>query len=74
MFIPPIEKCPHCASNEEFYSKLTITGSTVLYHNYDGSDAENSGLYDGLNEKQSKYAYCSNCHKRLFGMSELEEI
>ncbi len=67
----PIDKCPYCGSDEGFYTKDYVVGSTVYRHNFDGSEAENGEYYEGVTHKQGKHAYCSSCHKRLFPMSEL---
>ena len=68
----PIKSCPHCGSEEGFYSKFSVSGSSVYRHNYDGSEAENSSMYDHINHRTSKYAYCQSCDKRLFKMSEFK--
>lgn len=67
----PITKCPHCG-NDEFYVKQKVTGTIEYNYNFDGShDAYNGDYIDNLNYKTtSKYAYCNNCRKRLFKITE----
>lgn len=62
----PIKECPHCGSNDEFYIKVYVTGSTNYNIKFDGSEADNSEHYDHLQHKESKFAYCKECDKRLF--------
>lgn len=69
----PIDKCPHCGSDYGFYSKDYVCGSTRYYQHFDGTEEDNSEFYSPLEHRQGKYAYCSDCDKRLFKMNELEE-
>lgn len=69
-----MECCPHCESKEGFYGKYQYRGSGIVRFNYDGSETENGNMYDRLNTKESKYAYCLNCHKRLFEMSDITQF
>lgn len=64
----PIDNCPHCGSDEGFYTKVQVSGTTRYCYNYDGSEAENSELYESCSHKGGKYAYCLKCGKRLFKM------
>ena len=67
------EKCPHCHSDEGYYTKSTYKGKGIFRFNFDGSEAENGDMYDGLVETQSKYVYCLNCDKRLFKTEDIPE-
>lgn len=67
----PIDRCPYCGSSEGYYSKDYMYGPSRCYRNYNGEEAYNGEMYDSLNQNQGKYAYCAECHKRLFKMSEL---
>jgi RNase P subunit RPR2 len=68
----PITQCPHCGSEEGYYTKTQVSGTARYYCHYDGSEAHNEEMYDSLVYKESKYAYCSECHKRLFKTLEIE--
>lgn len=68
----PVESCPYCNSKKGFYTKEQVTGSVWYNHNFDGSEAENGLMYDGLHYKGGKVAYCRSCDKKLFNMSELD--
>lgn len=59
----PIDKCPHCHSEDGYYTKDYIKGKAIYRHNFDGSEADNSGYYDHLKYITGKYAYCQNCNK-----------
>ena len=66
--IAPIDFCPHCGSNEGFYTKMQARGSVINRMNFDGSEAENGDMYEGLRFVGGEYAWCQHCHKRLFKM------
>lgn len=59
-----MECCPHCG-HDEFYRKTRLSGYTEFRYRFDGEDAENSHMHDGLNYKESKTAYCCACHKPI---------
>ena len=62
-----MEKCPHCGENSGYYVKMQVRGAGVYYYNFDGVSAEdNSSLQDALNYQSGKWAYCTDCNKRLF--------
>ncbi len=56
--------CPFCDS-EEFYVKEYAYGTIICRERFDGEEAHNEDLYDGLNYKYSGRAYCLNCGKYL---------
>ncbi len=60
-----LKVCPFCGSTT-YYTKSYTTGVTCFKCNFDGSEADNSGMYDSLVTKEgSGNAYCTNCNKRL---------
>ncbi|MFD0771637.1 hypothetical protein ACFQZ1_23155 [Bacillus sp. CGMCC 1.60114] len=67
----PIDKCPHCSSNEGYYTKEQVYGTVRYKHNFDGREADNSSLHDHVSYKGGKVAYCIDCNKKLFNMSVL---
>lgn len=68
----PIDKCPHCGSNYGYYTKDYIVGKCNYNFHFDGSEAYNGAMYDGLLHRFGKYAYCTNCNKRLFRVFKME--
>ena len=63
---PPIRECPHCGS-EEFYIKQYAHGNIEYHYRFDGEEGENGELHEPLSYTDTgKFAYCSECHKRLF--------
>lgn len=64
--------CKHCGSTDGFYTKNSYKGSGIVRFNFDGSEAENGTMYDGLTHTQSKYTYCLSCDKRLFKTEEIQ--
>ena len=67
-----MKKCPHCGSTESYYLKYQVYGSAKCYFNFDGSEAENGDMYEYLQHKGGKVAYCSNCHKKICKAEELK--
>lgn len=64
-----MKECPYCGS-DEYYTKEHVRGNVNHYVKFDGQPANNMELYDYLNHKvRSKYAWCSDCNKRLFKLS-----
>ena len=63
--------CPHCQSEEGYYFKTQIRGTTQSRYKFDGSflDEENTDMHTHLSYKDSKWTYCRKCHKRLFEAS-----
>lgn len=64
--LPPIQEvtaCPYCGNDDEFYVKQTYSGRGVYRRGFDGYVTDNSHMYDCLNAKVSKWAYCSTCDK-----------
>lgn len=68
----PIEHCPHCDSSHGYYVKERVYGSVRYNYHFDGSEAENGDMYEYLSYKGGKVAYCSECHKKLFNVSDLK--
>lgn len=60
-----LTECPFCGS-DEFYTTQYVYGTLRYKERYDGKEAENEQLYDGLNTKNySGRTYCANCEKYL---------
>lgn len=68
IFKPPIDKCPYCGNKEEFYIKQQVHGCVQFRLRFDGGEAENGAMHEGISYTGGKYAYCSQCGKRLFKM------
>ena len=63
---PPFTQCPFCGS-EEFFIKEHISGPAQMCFRFDGEEADNGDLYEGLTIKETGvFAYCSGCGKRVF--------
>ena len=61
-----ISECPKCG-HDKFYTKSYASGIIRYIERFDGEEANNGDMYEGLShKKQSKYAYCNGCNKRLF--------
>lgn len=71
MRVAPINECPHCHSDEGYYTNNTYRGKGITRFNFDGSEAENDDMYDCLTDTESKYVYCLCCNKRLFKTEEI---
>lgn len=64
----PISECPHCGNSEGYFIKVYLTGRSQTRYTWNGEYDDNSDMYDSLQDRASKYAYCTNCEKRLFKM------
>lgn len=61
-----MQKCPYCGS-EEYYIKQRYKGTCHYYMRFDGQVTENGEMHQGASYKTtSKFAWCSECHKKLF--------
>lgn len=73
--LPPItdlQRCPHCGC-DEFAVKQAYNGSGSYYRRMDGREgADNAGMYDCLNVKTGKLAYCARCEKPIGRWDEHE--
>lgn len=62
-----LTECPFCGC-EEYYTKEYVCGVIRYNECFDGSEADNDTLYDGLKYKDKSYhgkAYCRSCDKYL---------
>lgn len=68
----PITECPRCGNTGDFYTKERVSGIVEYRYPLDGQgDSENGSMYDDLNYKlASVYAFCADCHIKLFKLSE----
>ncbi len=68
----PDMTCPYCG-NDEFFIKQSYKGTCEYNMRFDlDYNVENGEMYENASFKTtSKYAYCNNCRKRLFNVSEL---
>lgn len=71
----PIKECIHCG-NDEFYVKQRISGTIRYNYKLDGTNGAYNGDYiNTLRYKTiGKYAYCNDCGKRLFEITEDMEV
>ncbi|MCM3239076.1 hypothetical protein M3589_15235 [Heyndrickxia oleronia] len=62
--------CPHCESQEGFYTKEQVRGIATPHYTKEGHYAiDNSHIYDSLTHSGGKRAYCVVC-KKYIGKSE----
>lgn len=65
-----IKCCPYCGS-EEYYIKQRYKGVCNYNMRFDGKEAENGGMWEDASFiNTSKYAWCSECNKRLFKIED----
>lgn len=63
---PDIKECPYCG-NDEYYIHQRISGRAEFKARYDGEEADNGHLHNGLDYTDiGKFAYCTECRKRVF--------
>lgn len=56
--------CPFCDC-DEFYTKQYAYGTIICRGRFDGEEAHNEDLYDGLCYKDSGRTYCLDCNRYL---------
>ena len=59
-----LECCPFCGY-DEYFTKQYMYGTAQYNERFDGEEAHNESLYDGLYAKYSGRCYCRNCYKFL---------
>lgn len=63
-----LKKCPFCGS-DVFYSKTYVRGNLLYKYRFDGEEADNSELYDCLNNiRDTGKCYCFKCNEYLGDM------
>lgn len=65
-----VEKCKYCNSSEGYYTKERVSGTVIIIYRFDGEEADNGDMYDGVRYHGGKIAYCINCDKKLFRIEE----
>lgn len=65
-----IRCCPYCGS-EEYYIKQSYKGTCNYFMRFDEKEADNTDTHaNTIYQNTSKYAWCSECDKRLFKIDE----
>lgn len=65
MLFSELERCPFCGHNE-YYTTEYVYGVIRYAERYDGEEANNAELYEGLNTKNyNGRIYCRYCNKYL---------
>lgn len=62
--VSPRTACKRCGGTT-YYTKARVTGFVYTHHNMDGSEADNTGMYDTIKEQPGRTAYCSECGVRI---------
>ncbi len=57
--------CPHCGSDKGYFAKDYAFGRVLTYYSFDGSQVDNSEMYQSLTYKNGKFLYCYACRKRI---------
>lgn len=57
-----MDQCKHCNSTLGFYvNDVIVHGNVISCYNFDGTEGDNSAMFDGLTTKPGKDAYCLDC-------------
>lgn len=63
--IENLKCCPYCGG-ETWYRLQTYKGTCEFRTNFDGTEAENDDMYDGVEYKfKDKFAYCTSCNEKI---------
>lgn len=64
--------CPHCESQEGFYTREQVRGTATVRYTEQGHYAsENGHIYDYLTHSGGKNAYCLDCKKYVGKSADL---
>ncbi|WP_298151105.1 hypothetical protein [Flavobacterium sp.] len=63
--IGELKSCPHCQSTGGYFRNMRMSGETEYHYNYDGTDAINDHIHDGLNYVEQKTLFCIDCKKPI---------
>jgi len=67
--IAELSCCPHCKSASGYFRKVRISGDSECRYNYDGTEAPNEPLHQGLYYAEQKTLFCVDC-KRAIGTAK----
>lgn len=67
-----IDRCPHCGSDEDYFTKDFAYGNIRSYSRFDGKEADNSEMHEFLKHRMGKIVYCGNCKKRIAKSADIE--
>jgi hypothetical protein len=56
--------CPHCGG-DTYYVRLKVTGVIRENHRFDGTRADNTGMWDDTRTRQMKTIWCADCDKPI---------
>ncbi|XLY90485.1 hypothetical protein ACK8QS_22740 (plasmid) [Ectopseudomonas mendocina] len=73
--LPPIQSlsaCPQCES-DTFYVVQTYSGKGRYHRTFAGGLGENGEMYDCLNHRAGKRAFCSDCHQPVASWDESKD-
>lgn len=59
-----MKECPFCGSDKYYLSEYYY-GTFDFEHSFRGEECDNSGMYDGLQVRTNKRAYCKKCGNYL---------
>lgn len=63
--VSELKECPFCGHDENII-KQRATAIVEYGTRFDGEEADNTGLHDGMEYKDiSKFAFCRNCYKKI---------
>ena len=62
--VSELTECPYCGS-ETFYYNCKVLGTVATHVNFDGSQADNYEMHDGLRYEPMRSAYCSQCQRKI---------
>lgn len=60
-----VTECPKCGESEGFFIRSRVSGVIQIHFSFDGTGVDNSGMYDSVQHKDLKLAYCSICSNKL---------
>ena len=62
--ISDLDSCPLCGGTTYYYQSA-VSGHITSWVNFDGTDADSSEMYTGMNTKPLKFVFCAECHEKI---------
>lgn len=59
-----VPECPYCGY-DEYYVRATVSGTTSVFYRFDGSIGDNTHMWDYVQTREQKTAYCGNCQRKI---------
>lgn len=67
-----LEACPFCGG-AQYFERRAVRGAVTYFSRFDGKEADNSNMHEGLVYSGGKRVWCAECGK-LLGDQEVDQL